>query len=57
MTDNKYTRDPNSGLDIRLTDNGPKEDDIFMKAHQFTTALTEEGARNVLSAILKEKEA
>lgn len=57
MTDSKYTRDPNSGLDIRRTDNGPKEDDIFMKAHQFTTALTEEGARNVLSAILKEKEA
>lgn len=57
MTDSKYTRDPNSGLDIRRTDNGPKEDDIFMKAHQSTTALTEEGARNVLSAILKEKEA
>lgn len=57
MTDSKYARDPNSGLDIRRTDNGPKEDDIFMKAHQFTTALTEEGARNVLSTILKEKEA
>ena len=57
MTDSKYTRDPNSGLDIRPTDNGPKEDDIFMKAHQFTTALTEEGARNVLSAVLKKKEA
>lgn len=57
MTDSKYTRDPNSGLDIRRTDNGPKEDDIFMKEHQSTSALTEEGARNVLSAILKEKEA
>lgn len=56
MKDKNYTTDPNSGLDIRRTDNTPKDEDVFIMAHQSNSALSDEEASAVLADVLKHKE-
>ncbi len=44
----RYQTDINSGLDIRRTDNSPKEKDAMVKKHQVTRTLTEEEVQNLI---------
>ena len=44
----KFTRDLHSGLDIRKTDNSPKETDAIHKAYQAPRGLTEEEIKNLI---------
>ena len=46
------TTDTNSGLEIRMTDNGPKEEDDFQKADQYSRPMTEEEIKAKIAEVL-----
>lgn len=50
MLNNDNTIDTNSGLEIRLTDNSPKEGDIFRKEDQVNRPLTDEEIQGIIKS-------